>query len=448
MTARDLHANEKNFIGALLRSPNSFWSINDMVDGSMFSSAVYRDIFTSIRDIAERGRQVTMTALQAHLPEEYDEHGPTVAILATLRENAVDAGSPSDYAEFIAESSASKRIAALGQWMVKETGKRSAEDVAGEASLRLQEIMSVATPMRPKSLGDIASAVTKSASSAHSGQTISGLDTGIAPLDEIMGLMLAGDLGFIIASQSDGKSALASQIAMHVASLGRPVLFCQLEMSDEQMGARELAALSGISVSSINEGSFDAFQWESLVAAEKKLQEPKFHILDTEELTVRQLKAQAANMQRTGGLALIVVDQLDKIKPEGKHRDRFEKLAEITRDLKKMAKSLKVPVLVLAQRTRGAQRRDDPTPDILDADAPSIERDADFCVGLWRKENWLRRNKPDARAGQDGLSNWEAEMFRCKDLAEVICLKRRRGRAFQQRALHFDGPRMRFQEVK
>ncbi len=446
--SRDISLNERIFLGCLLRSPGSFWEINDVVTADMFGVAIMRDIYTAIRDLAERGRVVSTTALQALLPEEYDDAGPTIGILATLKENALDAGSPTDYAEFIAENAASKRIAVLGQWMSKEIngGKRTAEEVAAEAALRLNEIMAVSSPIRPKAIGEVASGVARHANSAQMGEVVSGLNTGIASLDEILGLMLGSDLGAVIASQGDGKSALAAQIGIHAAKAGRPVMFVQMEMSDEQMAARELAAISGISVNQIHEGAFDAFQWEEIVRAEKELRAVPFHIIDAEEMTCRQIKAQALVMQRTVGLSLVIIDQLDKVKAEGKPRDRFERMAEITRDLKKLAKFLKVPVIVLAQRTRGAQRRDDPTPDVLDADAPSLERDCDWIIGLWQKKNWMRRNKPDGRSEAE-TTKWESEMWKCKDQAEVICLKRRRGKAFEQRTLKFHGATMRFHEA-
>ncbi|HSV24658.1 MAG TPA: DnaB-like helicase C-terminal domain-containing protein [Xanthobacteraceae bacterium] len=332
--------------------------------------------------------------------------------------------------------------------MAKEVrgGKRSPEEISAEAALTLQEIMTCASPIRPKKIGDIAGEVLRHASAAKSGEALHGLNTGIAALDAILGLMLGGDLGAIIASQGDGKTVLATQIGAHAAEAGRPVLFEQLEMSDEQMGARELAAASGIPVNHIHEGAFDAFQWEQIVEAERHLRTLPFHIIDTEETTVRQIESQALTMQRMGGLSLVIIDQLDKIKAVGKYRDRFERMAEITRDLKKMAKRLKVPVLVLAQRTRGAQRRDDATPHVLDADAPSLERDCDWILGLWQVSNWMRQNKPDSRKVSD-YEDWNTKIRQLEGKAEIIILKRRRGRAFQQCELRFEGARMRFAEA-
>lgn len=445
---RDVAAIEANFLGCLLRSPDEFWAITDMVAAEMFSVPVHQRIYDGIRFLCEAGRGVSFATLRAHLPPEDDAGVPYVSHLAVLKENAIEAGSATDYAGAISERSAGSRIATLGDWMAKEIrgGKRSPEEVSAEAALTLQEIMTCASPIRPKSIGDIVGDVARHAGNAKNGETRHGLNTGIGALDGILGLMLAGDLGAIIASQGDGKSALAAQIGMHAAQSGRPVLYTQMEMSDEQMGARELAAASGIAVNQIHEGAFDAFQWEQVVDAERGLRGVPFHILDVEEMTVRQIESQALTMQRAAGLSLVIIDQLDKIKAAGKHRDRFERMAEITRDLKKAAKRLKVPVLVLAQRTRGAQRRDDATPHVLDADAPSLERDCDFILGLWQVANWMRQNKPDHRKVSD-YEDWNTKTRQLEGKAEIIILKRRRGRAFQQCELRFEGARMRFVEA-
>lgn len=444
----DLLTNERMFLGCLLRSPHELFQVMDMVKPDMLADGPYRGIYSAMVDLAERPRQVTRPALLANLPAEYDDYGPTVGILIALQENAAEAGSATDYAPFICEAASRKKLQALSKWLAKESGKleAGAEDIAAEAALRLQAIMQDASPLRPALIGESASKILASYAKGSDGGFNPGLNTGIGPLDEILGLMLGGDLGFIIASQSDGKSALAGQIAMHAARDNRPVLYIQLEMSGEQMAARELAAATGIAVNAIHEDNLDMAQAEDVSMAERGMRTVPLYVLDTDEITVRQIKAQASAMLRGNGLALLVIDQLDKIKAEGKHRDRFERLAEVTRDLKKMAKSLKIPVLCLAQRTRGAQRRDDPTPDILDADAPSIERDADWVIGLWREENWLRRNKPDSRREED-VANWETKLVKAQDKASVIVLKRRRGKAFQQRGLRWIGQTMRFEEL-
>lgn len=444
----DSTANERAFIGCLLRSPHDFWQVNDTVTADCFTVASHREIFTAVRDLSERGKQVTITALQANLPEEFEDAGPTIGILMALKESAAEAGSATDYAPFLAERTALKRLDALFEWGRKELRKAdsSAEDISAAALLRLYAVTAGASAQRPKAIGEIVTGVARHANNAHMGEFVSGITTGISGLDGILGLMLPGDLGFIIASQGDGKSALAAQIGMHAALDRRPVLYIQMEMSEEQMGARELAKLSGISVSQIHEGAFDAFEWEQIQAAEKSLGPVPFHVIDAEEMSVRQIRAQCLAMKNNGGIGLVIIDQLDKVKHEGKYRDRFEASKEVTRDLKRMTKGIGIPGICLAQRTRTAQRRDDPTPHILDADAPSIERDADWVIGLWQKANWMQLNRPDGRGDESKLSNWQAEIYKQRGVAECITLKHRRRKSFQQCRMQFEGKTMKFSE--
>ena len=120
----------------------------------------------------------------------------------------------------------------------------------------------------------------------------------------------------------------------------------------------------------------------------------------------------------------------------------------MTRDLKKLSKTMPdVTFVVLGQRIRGAQRRDDPTPEINDADGRGVERNADVIVGLWFPANWLRRQKPKRNISEDA-DKWEAEMRRLEGKAEAITLKHRRRKAFQQCELRFDGNRMRFEDFQ
>jgi replicative DNA helicase len=445
----DSLANERNFVGALLRSPHDVWQVHETVTPDCLTLGYHRDIYNAVIKLAARGT-VSVTALQANLPEEYEEVGPTIAILMALKESALEAGSATDYAPFLAERSAMRRLDALSDWLKKETRKtdKTSEDISAEAGLRLNAIMMAATTQRPRAIGEIAEKVTQHANAAQMADAAEGITSGISSLDEILGALLPGDLGFVIASQADGKSALSAQIGMHAAKQGVPVLYVQMEMSPEQMGARELAKLSGMPVAQIHEGAMDAFQLDSLVAAQRTLTNVPFYVLDMEEATVRQIRAQCLSMQRNGGLGLVIIDQLDKLKPEGKYRDRFEAYKEVTRDLKRMSKGLNMPCITLAQRTRSAQRRDDPTPHVLDADIPSIERDADWIIGLWRRENFLQMNRPDHRGGEEAKARWENEIHNCRGLAEAITLKHRRRKAFRQCRMHFEGQTMKFSEGK
>lgn len=441
---------EKAVLGALLRagSPHAFFQVADMLKADMFSVPLHQLVFGAIRDICEEGKKPSRTLLVSRLPEE-DESGQSVAtFLAVLMKDADEVESALDFAPDVADMAARRRMIRIAEDLAKRARSfdENSTDIAAEAEAAVHEVVSSAAPRRPRRLSDVVSTVMRQARQAREADILPGFTTGLPSLDEILGLIRGDDMGVILGSQGDGKSSLATQIGMHVA-MSRPVLMFQLEMSDEAIATRELAAQAKISASEIEEGAMDVWQREQLLEAEQKLQQSEFYIYDEGEMTIRQMKAQALSMKRSQGLGMMIIDQLDKVKSDNKHRDKFERFSEVTRDVKNLAKSLRIPIILLAQRTRGAQRRDDPTPFINDADAPSIERDADWILAPWREENWLRQNRPNEKAGGDALEKWEQRLYRAKDVAKVICLKRRRGEAFEQRTFKWDGALTRFREL-
>jgi replicative DNA helicase len=436
---------EKAVIGAVIRSPHSYFQLSLRPD--QFFVAVHREIWGVIAGIIESQATLSLPLMLTRLPAEFGDGQSMAAYLAALVHNA-DGLNAADFSEDISETSARRQALQIADQLAKgiRAGDKRVSEIISESEQALLDVMQSAVPRRPKRLSEINERVMKDAVKAKSQSVLPGYDTGLPSLDEILGRILPGDLGFLIASQKEGKSALASMIGMHVAK-NSPVLMFQLEMGDEQIAAREMAAASGISVRQINEGSFDAFEWDKLKQVEQQLKGPEMWILDAEEITVREMRSHCLAMMRTIGLGVVIVDQLDKLRAAGKYRDRFDRANELTRDLKNLAKSLRVPILTLAQRTRGAQRREDAAPDILDTDFPSIERDCDWTIGLWRKFNWLQRNRPHASAGGEAWDKWEAEVRACKETAEVTILAHRRMQTHDKRSLKWIGPITRFAEL-
>ena len=445
---RNLRQAERAFIGCLLRNPHEAMA-TAMVTPLMLSEPHLQALHKAIGDLTEASRPVTLSSLLSVLPDEFEGQGPTAGIIAALKANAEDAGSASDYADAILEREAVRRISEINEWVAQESkrGERDADIIAAEASRKLQAVMEITSPVQRELLGAAAArAADKSAKASEDRGAVAGVPTGIPALDAIVGRLYG--LSFIIASQSEGKSALATQIATHAAESGRPAIVFQFEMDAEEMGAREIAARTGLSVQSITEPQGDAFDRAAIAQAARELSALPLYVVDSDGLTVRQIGAQCKAMERTTGLSLVVIDQLDKIEPEGKHRDTDGRIEEVTRDLKKLSKTMPdVTFVVLGQRIRGAQRRDDPTPEINDADGRGVERNADVIVGLWFPANWLRRQKPKRNISEDA-DKWEAEMRRLEGKAEAITLKHRRRKAFQQCELRFDGNRMRFEDFQ
>jgi replicative DNA helicase len=448
LSSRDVVRNEQNFLGCLLRSPHVYWQINDVVKPDMFTVVHHREIYAAVIDVSEGGRKLSTAALLAHLPEEYDPAGPTVGILATLKENAIEAGSAADYAPFLAEQSAKSKLEALSGWIKKavSAGDKNMEDVATDAAARLQEIMANASPLRPVKLSEITKRVVSFSERARDKEIMPGFTTGLHGLDEMTGLLMGGDFIGVIGALGDGKSAVLAQVGKHIAR-SAPVLSCHNEMSEEQNGTRAVAGEAGLSVREVREGAYDFMGADAVKAAQGRIEGLKYHIYTDPRMTVRGIRTRALQMKRTIGLGAITIDAMKRLRTDIKTRDKWERMEEITGELKAMAIEFGVPVLLAVHRTRAARRRDDPIPQLDDAEAPSLEGDADIVIGVWRPEAWLMMNKPNAKAGGEAWEKWEHEIQRARGVGKMIGLKVRSGAPFEQREFRFNGAATRFEDL-
>jgi replicative DNA helicase len=445
----NLEQTERTFVGCLLREPRKLATVAH-VTPEMLRNGVYREIYGAMRGLFEADRPITSPALRTRLPTDFEDVGPAAAVLSVLRTDAEGAGDAEDYAPLILDNATRIALEGLADWSKQETRKPGAniEEIAGEASLRLERALETASPLRRENLGTAAArAVERFRAPQEEGRTSArGITTGLPGLDAIVGNIYG--LTFLIANQGEGKSALAAQIATHCGNLGLPVLIFQFEMDAEEMGVRALASATEIDAAVISASQADLLSETKSRGGIAVLKSQPVFVVDSDRMNVRQIGAQCrAFRSEHGSLALVVIDQLDKVEPDRGLKDPYERRSSITRELKALSKAMpETAFLVLGQRTRKAQRSDDPVPEINDADYPSIERDGDIVLAAWFPANWLRRHKPKKSAEE--MDAHEAEMRKLEGRASIITLKHRRRKAFLQRDFRFNGPLSRFEELE
>ncbi len=440
---------EKLLLGGLMRSETAFWQVADVIRPDHFSNSIHRQIYSVVRDICMEGKRISLTLLSARLPEEDDAGKSMAAYLAVLLAGAEDSGSPIDYVEPIISAWARRKILEAATQLQEDvrSPKKAVADIISDASSKLLDVSHGAEPETEKPLSAVLDVAVRSAADAYQDETkVPGIDTGLPSLDEISGRMMPGDLIFLGGSQGDGKTAVATQIACHVAKKDT-VLFFEGEMAAVDVGRRLLASESRMSVSMIEEGDFNSFEYERLVDAQRNLQGLKIIFDDRPKLRFGQVRARALAIHRSRGLGLMVIDHLRLIQADIKVKDIFERTEYVTGALKALAKELKVPILCLAQRTRGAQDRDDPTPRITDFwGGGSIEQDADGVIGVWRRDLWLKQRRP-RESEEKRYGDWVKDLENCRDVIEAICLKRRRGAAMEKRRFRWNGEATKLEEI-
>ena len=453
MNQRNQFANaklERILLGALILNNAFYFTIDGSIRSDAFTVPLHRQMFETLVDMIDAGQATTIPLLCAKLPEEEaDENKNGVSVRSYISVCVEQAGETSgaiDVAETVAELAAMRRLLRVAEETVKAVGKGDlrSDEIAGNLEAQASDIINVSNPKRPIRLSVLSKGVIANARVARDTGKVAGFKTGLATIDELIGLMLPGDLGVILASQSDGKTALARQIGKFV-SLSAPVLEIQLEMSAQQVAERDVATASNLPVGDIQEGRVGAFDFQAVEDAATVINSYDYYVHDASKMTVRQIRGIALAMKRTRGLGLLLIDQFDKIRTERHIPNKFDRGAEISADLKALAKELGIPVIVLAQRTRMAQRGEE-VPDVNDAEFPSLEKDADWFLGLWRRETWLQKQEPP-KDNEIKHGHWEDEVRAAASRADVVSLKRRRGRRFVRRQMRWRGEITQFEDM-
>jgi replicative DNA helicase len=207
--------------------------------------------------------------------------------------------------------------------------------------------------------------------------------SGILGLDETIGGFLPGELIVLAARTSVGKTALALQIASHVAERGRSVAFVSLEMRDRELVGRILCGAAGVNSQRVRSGDIDERDIGQLEWAASHIDNQHLWIWDPPRATTGQIRARAKRLAATDGLHLVIVDYIGLVQPTDPKRQRFEQVSAITSDLKAMAKELAVPVLALCQLNREADGNEPRLSHLRDSG--SVEQDADCVLFLHRK---------------------------------------------------------------
>lgn len=216
-----------------------------------------------------------------------------------------------------------------------------------------------------------------------------GLATGWASLDRIVRLRPC-EMIVVAARPSVGKTAMACNITTDVAlRQGVGVGFVSLEMDAVRLMARMASALSGVGEQHLRDGAVSASRWQSVINHVGSLREAPVWIDDTPDLTVFDIRTAARRLHREHGIGLLCVDYLQYVRCDEKaFGNRQEAIADVSRNLKALAKQLSIPVVVLAQLNREAEG----SPRIAHLrESGAIEQDADVIVLLHDKSADAKR---------------------------------------------------------
>ncbi|TMH47915.1 MAG: replicative DNA helicase, partial [Betaproteobacteria bacterium] len=198
---------------------------------------------------------------------------------------------------------------------------------------------------------------------------VTGVPTGFTDLDHMTSGLQEGDLIVIAGRPSMGKTALALNIAEHIALSSKlPVGIFSMEMGSMQLAMRLIGSVGRLDQHKVRTGQLVPDDWERLSEALGRLSEAAIHVDETPALNALELRARARRLSRQygGKIGAIVVDYLQLMQAIAEGENRATEISEISRSLKALAKELKAPVLALSQLNRSLEQRPNKRPIMSD----------------------------------------------------------------------------------
>jgi replicative DNA helicase len=413
---------EQSLLGALLLDNQAFDKVADLITGEDFYRDDHRRIWRHISRLVEANKPADVVTVSESIDASEDKDkagGP--AYLGALAQNTPSALNIRRYAELVRERSVQRRLAHVATGIAEDALNPGGKDVGQMLDEAESKIFQIAESgaRRDQGLMEIKPVLAKVFERIDllyhrdNPSDVTGVPTGYTQLDKMTSGLQGGDLIIIAGRPSMGKTALALNIAEHVAvDNGLPVAVFSMEMSATQLAMRMLGSIARVDQHKMRTGRLNDKEWGDLSEAMGKLHETPIYIDEGGALTALEVRARARRLKRQySKLGLIVIDYLQLMSSSSQGENRATEISEISRSLKAMAKELDTPVVALSQLNRAVDQRPDRRPVMSDLrESGAIEQDADVIMFIYREVVY----KPDLPEEQRGI-------------AEVIVGKQRNG---------------------
>ena len=396
---------ESSVLGGLLLDNNSWDKVADLLVEADFYRYEHRLVFASITTLVNANRPAdVITVFEQMQSQGKAEEIGGLAYLNSLAQYVPSSANIRRYAEIVRERSILRKLVSVSDEIATSalnTNGRPVTNILDEAEQKIFSIGEEGSRMRQgfQSMDKlVVQLLDRVEEMSQNPNDITGVPTGFFDLDRMTSGMQAGDLIVLAARPSMGKTALAINIAEHVAlQEDLPVAVFSMEMGASQLAIRIVGSIGRIDQGRLRTGKLIDDEWPRLSDAIERLKTVSLSIDETPGLTTSELRASARRLARScGKLGLVVVDYLQLMSGSGggDGENRATELGEISRGLKMLAKELQCPVIALSQLNRGVEQRTDKRPMMSDLrESGAIEQDADVIMFIYRDDYYNKDSK-------------------------------------------------------
>ncbi|MFZ2651547.1 MAG: replicative DNA helicase [Burkholderiaceae bacterium] len=394
---------EQSVLGGLLLDNSAWDRAADLLTDSDFYRFEHRHIYAAIGALVSATKPADVITVFEQLQNlGRGEECGGLAYLNSLAQSVISATNIRRYAEIVRERAVLRKLVATSDEIATTAFNPQGQQVSqilDEAEAKIFRIGEEGSRSRQgfQTMDALVVQLIDRVNELHQNgaEEVTGVRTGFYDMDRMTAGLQPGDLIVLAARPSMGKTALALNIAEHVAvSEGLPVAVFSMEMGAAQLALRMVGSLGRIDQSNLRTGKLRDDEWGRLSEAVEKLGKTSMFIDESGSLMPSELRARARRLARQcGQLGLIVVDYLQLMTGSSNSSDenRATVIGEISRGLKSLAKELKCPVLALSQLNRSVESRTDKRPMMSDLrESGAIEQDADVIMFIYRDEYYTK----------------------------------------------------------
>ena len=383
---------EKAVLGALILEPDAIQKVSGIIDTGSFYLCIHQKIFSVVKSLSELNKPIDLLIVTNRLRElgQLDNIGGPI-YLTQLTNLVASAAHIEHHARIIYQKYLQREIIKIGLETKIEASEENA-DIDELINNLKQRVSSLDDYSAGSNIGKLQAVVLEESileiekdCMAFERGIQPGITTGLMELDVALGGWR--DTNFIILASRPGigKTSLALHFAKVAALSGKWVNFHGLEMNASDLMRILISAESGIKRTTIRDGQLTNTDWNKLNKSSAILEKLPIIWNDFAGITVAQIKSITLKNKKAGKCDLVIIDYLQLVNTLDKKQNREQQIAEISRNLKRLALSVNIPVIALCQLNREAENGKPQLHHLRESG--SLEQDADIVIFPWRDDD-------------------------------------------------------------
>lgn len=409
---------EEAILGALIIEPDSIYKICETLTPKMFYKHTNGYIYEVISTLAMKNIPIDLFTIQ----QELSRAGQLEAIggavyLVTISGKVSNDNHIEFHSKIVQEKYLQRELIKLGQEIQGEAyNPDNIDELINRSQSKLSKLIETSGGTGSEEQSSI---VDKAIQEIQADCVLSeqgkstGVNTGFVELNRALGGWKNTNFIILAARPSVGKTSLALHFAKSAAMTGVWVNFYGLEMTSTDLVRILISGDSGVHRSQIRDGQLNEQDWNKINDSALNLQRLPIIWNDNASLSVNQIKALTVKNKIAGKCGLIIIDYLQLLDPVDKKVNREQQISEISRSLKRLAKSENVPIIALAQLNREAETGRPLLSHLRESG--SLEQDSDIVLFPWVEESQYKltiaKNRRGYRGTFDVITNEEMTYF-------------------------------------